>query len=75
MSHCVNYTVRDIVGVATSDLIKDRDRATATAGRIYLLTDCASAVPGFEGAAQQFLNDMRDAGVNLVTSSELLQLK
>jgi nicotinamidase/pyrazinamidase len=79
MSHCVNYTVRDIVEVATSgDNLTSgnkKERAAATARKIYVLTDCASAVPGFEGAVQQFLNDMRDAGVNLVTSSEMLSMK
>jgi nicotinamidase/pyrazinamidase len=74
MSHCVNYTVRDIVRVATSDLTSNEEDRAATARKIYVLTDCASAVPGFEGAAQQFLKEMRDAGVSLVTSSELLQL-
>ena len=60
MSHCVNYTARDIV---------DHCSTKEDASKIYLLTDCASAVPGFEAAADAFQKDMKDAGVHLITSS------
>ena len=41
ISHCVNYTMRDLVDVWPANRIKD----------LYVLTDSSSPVPGFEGAA------------------------
>ena len=38
LSHCVNYTVRDLVDNWPEERIRD----------LYLLTDCSSPVPGFE---------------------------
>jgi nicotinamidase/pyrazinamidase len=61
MSHCVNYTLRDIVKHWPKNRLKD----------ITLLTDCASAVPGFEAAANDFQNDMVAAGVQLKTTNDL----
>jgi nicotinamidase-related amidase len=55
MSHCVNYTLRDIVAKWKEDELS----------KVCLLVDCASAVPGFEDAASAFTNDMRKAGVQL----------
>ena len=63
MSHCVNYTTRDIV---------EHCAGVGETSKIYLLTDCASAVPGFEAAAETFQKDMKAAGVQLVTSSDLV---
>jgi nicotinamidase/pyrazinamidase len=60
MSHCVNYTLRDIVSRWPSDRLS----------HIYLLTDCGSAVPGFEAAAEAFQNDMVNAGVQLRKSTD-----
>lgn len=59
MSHCVNYTVRDIVLHWPVDQMS----------KIVVLTDCASAVPGFEAAALSFQKDMESVGVQLKTSS------
>eukprot|EP00527_Entomoneis_sp_CCMP2396_P009822 CAMPEP_0198136578 /NCGR_PEP_ID=MMETSP1443-20131203/220_1 /TAXON_ID=186043 /ORGANISM="Entomoneis sp., Strain CCMP2396" /LENGTH=292 /DNA_ID=CAMNT_0043797825 /DNA_START=74 /DNA_END=949 /DNA_ORIENTATION=- len=61
MSHCVNYTVRDLVQHWPSD----------KTSQVTILTDCASAVPGFEAAAETFLKDMKEKGVMLSTSGEL----
>ncbi|KAL7526235.1 hypothetical protein ACHAXR_001385 [Thalassiosira sp. AJA248-18] len=58
LSHCVNYTVRDIVEHWPKE---EMDKLT-------VLTDCASPVPGFEEAGETFLNDMKEMGVNLETS-------
>lgn len=63
MSHCVNYTLRDIVGKWPQERRKD----------ITLLTDCASAVPGFEGAAEQFQQDMKTAGIRLAEAVEAFE--
>ena len=62
MSHCVNYTLRDLVANWPKD--KGLDKIT-------LLTDGASAVPGFEAAAQKFQDDMKAAGVRLKTTAEV----
>jgi nicotinamidase-related amidase len=61
MSHCVNYTLRDIIQHWPKDRIS----------KITLLTDGASAVPGFEAAAEQFQADMRAAGVQLKTTADV----
>lgn len=63
MSHCVNYTVRDIVKHWPKD----------QRSRIFLLTDCASAVPGFEAAASLFLKEMEEENLQLRTSSNVLE--
>ncbi|KAI2488795.1 hydrolase [Fragilaria crotonensis] len=63
MSHCVNYTLRDIVHRWPSERRNE----------ITLLTDCASAVPGFEDAAEQFQEDMKEAGVCLAVAANAFQ--
>jgi len=63
MSHCVNYTLRDIV-----DHWPREDTC-----KIILATDCCSAVPGFEAAADTFQKDMTDAGIRLCPIGEALQ--
>ena len=55
MSHCVNYTVRDIVEHWPKEEM----------GKITLLKDCASSVPGFDAAGKTFISDMTEAGVNV----------
>jgi nicotinamidase/pyrazinamidase len=62
MSHCVNYTVRDIV--------RGWDPSTSPLRRIYVLEDCASAVPGFSEAAQCFRSDMLQVGVQFKNSTD-----
>jgi nicotinamidase-related amidase len=57
MSHCVNYTLRDIVDHWPKEL-----RA-----KIILAADCCSAVPGFEDAAKTFEGDMQEAGIRVCT--------
>ena len=61
MSHCVNYTVRDIVEHWPKD---ERNKIT-------LLRDCASSVPGFEAASEKFIEEMVEAGVILETSENV----
>ena len=60
MSHCVNYTLRDIVKTWPKDKMSN----------ICLMVDCASAVPGFEAAAEAFQKDMKDSGVELKTAAD-----
>jgi nicotinamidase/pyrazinamidase len=60
-SHCVNHTVRDIVAHWPADRRNDE---------IVVLSDCTSAVPGFETAAELFRADMTAAGVQFLTSTD-----
>ena len=59
-SHCVNYTMRDIAEHW------NKDHAS-----LVLLEDCASAVPGFEAAAQQFVADMQSKGCTVQNVAEV----
>lgn len=63
MSHCVNYTLDDIVDRWPKDKL----------AQITLLTDCASSVPGFEEAGLAFQEKMAKAGVSLKVSTEVFQ--
>ena len=63
LSHCVNFTVRDLVDNWPQD--------AASLAKIVLLTDCASPVPGFESLGEKFVADMRELGLTLTTSAEL----
>jgi nicotinamidase/pyrazinamidase len=63
MSHCVNYTLGDIVDHWPKDRLS----------QITLLTDCASSVPGFEAAGLAFQAKMAEAGVSLKVSTEVFQ--
>jgi nicotinamidase-related amidase len=56
LSHCVNFTVRDLVE-------NHEDPAS-----ICILRDGTSAVPGFEEAGNTFLDDMRRKGLCVVTT-------
>ncbi|KAF1782834.1 Leucine-rich repeat domain, L domain-like [Phytophthora cactorum] len=60
LSHCVNFTVRDLVDNWPVDRLSD----------LVILTDCSSAVAGFEAEAEQFLKDMAAKGLTLTTSTE-----
>jgi len=59
-SHCVNYTMRDLLANWTSD-----------PARLVLMEDCASAVPGFEAAADAFVADMKAAGCTVLAADQV----
>ena len=62
-SHCVKATVEDIV-----------DHLPAgRAERIVLLTDCMSPVGGFQASSDAFLQAMRDRGVTLSSTDDILR--
>lgn len=63
-SHCVRATTEHIVQYLPS----------GQPGKLLLLTDCMSAVTGFEAQQQDFLDDMASRGVVLTTSSQLLPI-
>ena len=60
LSHCVNFTTRDLVEHWKLDEM----------AKLHVLTDCSSPVPGFEAAGETFLRDMKSAGLTLALSSE-----
>lgn len=60
LSHCVNFTMRDVLA-----------NWTKSPSQLVLLSDGASAVPGFEASAAQFVQDMKDAGCTVTTCAEL----
>jgi nicotinamidase/pyrazinamidase len=62
LSHCVNYTLRDIAAHFVDK------------SRLFLLKDGCSPVGGFEDAGEQFVDDMRLLGVNVTTTRELFKL-
>lgn len=62
-SHCVKATTEHIV-----DNFDGEERA-----RLVLLTDCMSAVSGFEAEQARFLVAMRAAGVRTLTADRALQ--
>jgi nicotinamidase/pyrazinamidase len=60
LSHCVANTVRDIADHGASALI----------GKLVLLEDTSSPVPGFEPLARQFLTEMRQRGMQTAKAAE-----
>lgn len=63
-SHCVRATVEHVV----------EHWPAGELGRLVLLTDCMSAVGGFEVQYAEFLEDMRQRGLGLSTSADILPL-
>jgi nicotinamidase-related amidase len=61
-SHCVKSTVEHIA----------EHYAPNEIGRLVLLTDCMSAVTGFEPQHQAFVEDMRARGVRIADSATVL---
>ena len=61
-SHCVKATTEHIVETF----------APGALGRLVLLTDCMSAVTGFEAQYAAFIEDMRGRGVQVATSADVL---
>jgi nicotinamidase-related amidase len=59
-SHCVNYTMRDLLANWTKD-----------PSQLVLLEDCASAVPGFEADADSFVADMKAAGCTVLSAGSV----
>lgn len=63
-SHCVRATVEHVV----------EHWPAGELGRLVLLTDCMSAVGGFEAQYAEFLEDMRQRGLGWSTSADILPL-
>lgn len=60
LSHCIANTVRDIADHLGAEAI----------GKLVLIEDTSSPVPGFEALARQFLSDMRQRGMKTVKAAE-----
>jgi len=63
LSHCVNFTVRDIV-----------DNWRGENSKIVVLENACSPVPGFESSAEEFLAEMRDAGVTVQNTTDSIRV-
>jgi nicotinamidase/pyrazinamidase len=61
LSHCVNFTARDIMG-----------RWKGAKDALIVLTDCSSAVGGFENSATEFVEFCKKEGVHVTTSMEIV---
>lgn len=61
-SHCVANTVRDIAATFGKDNI----------GKLHLLEDCSSDVPGFEKLGADFVAEMVAKGMKRVTSTDFM---
>ena len=61
-SHCVNFTVRD--------LVDNLDWPKTELHRIWLLEDAMSSVTTFEQAGEQFIADMKMAGLTVTTTDK-----
>lgn len=66
-SHCVRATVEHLI----EHLVPQNPEHL---GRVVLLTDCISTVPGFEVQSADFLNSANQRGVRLLTSIEAATL-
>lgn len=86
LSHCVNYTVRDIVKywygihVKAGEIVEGKTprgaklRMVPTVTKkenIFILKDCMSPVYGFAEASATFLSDMQSIGVTVCTTGEV----
>ena len=60
LSHCVNFTVRDLVANIPKNIVE----------RIHVISDGCSPVAGFENVSKQFVQDMKRMGVKFVPSTE-----
>jgi nicotinamidase-related amidase len=61
-SHCVAATMEHLFQALTADERR----------RVVILSDCMSAVPGFEAQARTFFDDARAQGARLMTAAEAL---
>ena len=57
----LNYTVMDLLG-----RMNEEDRK-----KVYLLSDCASPVTGFENAAVEFQENMKKVGAHVIKFEEV----
>lgn len=64
-SHCVRASTEHIVANWPQDRLS----------QLVLLSDCMSAVTGFEQAGDDFLKDMRNRGLRIMKSTELVNQK
>lgn len=61
LSHCVNFTIRDLVKNFGPESIK----------KLVLIRDTCSSVPGFEKQGNDFINDMVALGMRVDTSTNI----
>jgi nicotinamidase-related amidase len=61
LSHCIANTITDLIENLASDVL----------GRVILLEDTSSSVPGFEELGRSVLEKVRDAGMGVYKASEV----
>jgi len=64
LSHCVASSIRDLANAFGDDKYL---------GKMTLLTDCMSNVPGFEKQGEDFVQEMTSRGMKTALSTELLK--
>ena len=64
LSHCLRFTIEDLVSNFDPDTVK----------KMYLLSDCASVIPGFEVQTKAFLQEMESKGMNTITTANIAQV-
>ena len=64
LSHCVNFTVRDLV-----------EHWRSEPSRIHVMRDGCSPVPSFEKEGEKFVQDMREVGVKIIHAKDDFLLK
>eukprot|EP01041_Mallomonas_annulata_P014039 gene14039-29885_t len=74
-SHCVKFTVRDILEIWGQRLrLRDGDEDEVLVNKkpsdMVWLNDGTSAVPGFEIEAESFVDKLRTMGVRITTTEE-----
>lgn len=65
LSHTVQMTLKDILSNWKEDEV----------GKLMLLTDCSSPVPGFEAMADTFVREIKDKGVKCSSVSEAFEFE
>lgn len=83
LSHCVNYTVRDIVKHWYGKVYKNQIEEGASKNckkpntmieNIFIIRDATSPVEHFEKAGEDFVKDMTKAGLKIVKADELVEI-
>lgn len=65
LSHCVSSTVMDLLENIAPENYK----------KIFFIENCSSSVTGFESQGKEFLECIKNLGINLIKSHELISFK
>lgn len=62
LSHCVRFTIEDIVKYFNQDHLS----------KLYIIMDCSSVITGFEKETEDFIEKMKQIGLNFCNSTDVL---